>query len=233
MVFCCSLLVAAAVLQCSLMQCSLLFCYVQSFAHILFSGAAELVEQSAVELLLLQTAVLMELLLQSVLLELLLLLEQSSEPPGSSPAIISGPSQTVAGVTRRGLQPWPKSDPDGGSITSISHGRRSRLVQVFRSTGVGRYSGDQALLGSIVVGCRSQSGCHRSCPHLLDYEDELSEVLESVVSSKQEPETLSNIPASTDVGLKQVQNRLDYTAAAAHDHGGLMLQFRVASVVVA
>ncbi|KAG5512754.1 hypothetical protein RHGRI_038842 [Rhododendron griersonianum] len=47
------LLVAAAVLQCSLMQCSLLFCYVQSFAHILFSGAAELVEQSAVELLLL------------------------------------------------------------------------------------------------------------------------------------------------------------------------------------
>ncbi|KAG5521733.1 hypothetical protein RHGRI_034079 [Rhododendron griersonianum] len=33
-----------------------------------------------------------------------------------------------------------------------------------------------------------------------DDEDELSEVLESVVSSKQEPETLSNIPAFTYVG---------------------------------
>ncbi|KAG5557727.1 hypothetical protein RHGRI_007845 [Rhododendron griersonianum] len=69
-------------------------------------------------------------------------------PSPASPAVAysHGPSQTPMEVQSR------------QSAMAAGHGW---------STGVGRYSGDQALLGSTVVGCRSQSGCHRSCPHLL------------------------------------------------------------------
>ncbi|KAG5565774.1 hypothetical protein RHGRI_001632 [Rhododendron griersonianum] len=58
---------------------------------------------------------------------------------------------------------------------------------------------------------------------LRDDEDELSEVLESVVSSKQEPETLSNIPASTDVGppfTGPVASRCGSTAVALDPRSG-------------